>query len=115
MRASKRYTDPDLLRASDGAKDNLAECSPVERAVRDATNDLVAFLDNGKTPVVPVEDKARDVLSWHLGQLALEDVLEAREDDGCDQGRLGRGDGHEADDTEPFLELCRAFARLGLE
>lgn len=71
----------DLLCPRDSTEDDLGKLSRVERAVRDASDDLKSSLDNRHTVMISIIDESSNVLSRHLGELLLEDVLEPREDD----------------------------------
>jgi hypothetical protein len=74
-------TNLDLLGAGDGAKHNLAKAALGKGPIGDAADYLEAALDDGHAPVVTIEDEPGDVLARHLGELLLEDVLEAGQDD----------------------------------
>ncbi len=71
----------DLFRTCNGTENDFGKFALLERTIRDTTNHLQSTFDNGYTLMIAVKDKSRDVLAWHLWQLALEDVLEAREQD----------------------------------
>lgn len=71
----------DLLVRTNGAEDNLGEAAALEGTVCDAADDLEGLLDDGDGQVGTVVDKARDVILGHLGELFLEDALQAGEDD----------------------------------
>jgi len=60
-------THPHLFCTRDGAEDDLAKLSVVKWSISDSSNDLVAFLDDGDAPVVPVKDETGNVFSRHLG------------------------------------------------
>lgn len=81
MSRRRARPDLDLLGTCDGAKDDLCELPRLERAVGDPADNLQPALDDRHRVVVPVKHESGDVLARHLGQLLLENVLEAGEDD----------------------------------
>jgi hypothetical protein len=69
-----------LLCPGDSAEYNLAKAPLLEGAVGDTSDDLIATLDNGNTPVVPVKYQSCDIFSWHLGKLSLKDIFKTSQD-----------------------------------
>lgn len=95
-------THLDLLRPRDRAEDDLGKLPRLKRPICDPSYDLKSPLDDRHAVVIPVVNETGDVLSRHLGELLLEDVLEAGENDEGRGGAVVRND-REANDVGALL------------
>lgn len=80
-RETERSAYSNLFCPCDSTKDDFPESTLLERAIGDAADNLISFLDYSDTPMISIEDESRNILSRHLRQLALKDVLQASEYD----------------------------------
>jgi hypothetical protein len=108
-RSERAYSD--LLRARDGAEDNLRKASLGKGPVGDAADDLQPVFDDGHRDVLAVENEAGNVLAGHLGELALEDVLETHKDDEVLRGRVLACHASEVDVARVLLDDGGSLAR----
>jgi len=70
-----------LLIRRDRTENDFGKLPSLEGPVRDTSDDLERLLDDRHRQMGAIVDQARDIVSRHLGQLLLKDVLQTREDD----------------------------------
>ena len=78
MRHEMRSITLNLLIRRNRTENDFCELPPLERPVRDTADDLERLLDNRHGQVGSIIDQPCNVVSRHLGQLLLEDVLQSR-------------------------------------